>query len=122
MLTHFTILTPSGKWNAYYRCSIYRSAKGNNCTARLTIKYNPFAEDSEKITIDGSYATHICYASHSPISQNKVGGIVNAKMEMKERCEQVALKDVVKTSIQISNEVLNEFNQKYDGIPPQYTC
>ena len=73
--------------------------------------------DSDKIIIDGSVAKHICDSSHSPLSTNKVGAIINAKKEMKERCEQIALIDVVKTSIQISNEVSCEFKAKYEGTP-----
>ena len=104
-------------WKGRYRCSIYRSSRGNGCKSSLKVTFDPQADN--KITVDASGATHTCQPSlnTSPDEEDRCrpcARVTDARQEMRTLCEEIALSDLDKTSIAIANEVVAQTVMKYE--------
>ena len=105
-----------GVWKGRYRCSIYRSAKGNNCKAALKVTFDPDKE--QQISVDATKAEHTCCQVEVDENERRLpcSEVHDAKEEMKLMCERIALSDFTKTSIDIANEVVAAMGTKYDEL------
>lgn len=104
-------------WKGRYRCSIYRSTRGNMCKASLNVTFNPAAD--QKLLVDTSNTVHTCQpkANASPDEDDRLRlchGVHDAREQMRALCEEIALSQLNKTSIAIANEVLTTTALKYE--------
>ena len=81
-----------------------------------------FDPDAEvKLLIDSSQAVHICQPQTGSSPEEDMFSrsshrVYDARGEMKTLCEQRALSEMEKTSINISNEIVSETATKYGDI------